>query len=191
MFNRILFLYCGVVFSGAVAAASPESLTMACTECHGAAGVSAAVNTPHLNGQLSDYLEESIGALAQGARITSIPNHVPKTWTRPEISSVAKFYANTKAVRPVQTSNPELAEKGRVIYQKRCAECHPDNGRESDHDAPLMAAQNLEYLMEQARAFVSGKRKFVFQMDDAFRGLSPAELDSVAHFFASQGQYKK
>ena len=54
-----------------------------------------------------------------------------------------------------------------------------------------MAAQNLDYLIEQAQAFVTGKRKFVFMMDDAFRGLKATELESVSHFFASQDQYKK
>ena len=79
--------------------------------------------------------------------------------------------------------------KGEALYKRRCADCHPNNGRESKRDAPLLAAQNLDYLMEQKRAFVSGKRQFVFLMDDAFRGLSLADLDSVAHFFASQEQF--
>lgn len=182
-----------VLFSGAVLAAptAVEILIKSCAECHGPAGVSSMAKTPHLNGQLAEYLEEDISAFAKNGRVSSIPNHVPETWTGPEIAAVAKFYAASKAPRPVQATDPQEVAKGSTIYQKRCAECHPNNGRGSDHDAPLMAAQNVDYMMEQTRAFVSGKRKFVFMMDDAFRGLSPAELDSVAHFFASQDQFKK
>ena len=190
---RTSVLLCCALFSGAVMAAPPavDVLTQPCAECHGAAGVSSTPKTPHLNGQLAAYLEEDIAGLANGGRASSIPNHVPKSWTGPEIAAVAKFYAAGKGPRPVQVTDPQLVGKGQATYQKRCAECHPDNGRVSDHDAPLMAGQDLEYMMEQTRQFVSGKRKFVFMMDDAFRGLSPADLDAVAHFFASQNQFKK
>ena len=181
------------LFSSAVLAAAPavDELTKPCAECHGPAGVSSTANTPHLNSQLATYLEEDIAGLSKGGRASAIPNHVPKTWTGPEIAAVAKFYAASKAPRPVQVTDPQLVTQGQATYKKRCAECHPNNGQDSDHDAPLMAAQNVDYLMEQARHFVSGKRKFVFMMDEAFQGLTPAELDGVAHFFASQDQFKK
>ena len=185
-------IFCAL-FSGAAFAASPavEALTKPCAECHGPTGVSLTAKTPHLNAQLAEYLEQEISEFAKSGRATNIPNHVPKTWTGPEIAAVAKYYAASTTPRPVQVTDPQIVAKGEATYKKRCAECHPDNGRESDHDAPLMAAQNLEYLMEQIQSFVTGKRKFVFQMDDAFRGLSTAELDSVAQFFASQNQLKK
>ena len=191
MFTRsLVFSFC--MLAGSItSAATPEELTQVCVQCHGADGVSAVAKTPHLNGQLVDYLEETISALAKGDRLSGIDNHVPKTWSRKDIAAIAKYYANIKGVRPVQTISPEKVAAGRQIYLKRCADCHPDSGRQSEHDAPLMAAQNLDYLIEQAQAFVSGKRKFVFMMDDAFRGLTATELETVGHFFASQNQYKK
>lgn len=190
---RTFFFLCSALVCYAAMAAPPavDVLTKPCAECHGLAGVSSVARTPHLNGQLVTYLEEDIAALAKGGRVSTIPNHVPATWTGPEIAAVAKFYAASKATRTVQVTDPQSVAKGQAIYEKHCAECHPDNGRQSDHDAPLMAGQNLEYIMEQTRLFVSGKRKFAFMMGDAFRGLSPADLDVVAHFFASQDQSKK
>ena len=192
MYIRLASIFFVALFSGAVLAAQPavDQLTQPCAECHGLAGASNLAKTPHLNGQLASYLEEEISGYARSLRVSSIPNHVPKTWSGAEIAAVAKFYASSKAVRLAQQTDPEMVAKGEILYKKRCAECHPDNGRASDHDAPLMAGQNVEYLMEQTRAFVSGQRKFVFMMDDAFRGLSPVELDSVVHFFASQNQNK-
>ena len=191
MFIRSFVLsFCALTGSMAWTA-TPDALTQACVQCHGSNGVSSAVKTPHLNGQLVDYLEETISALAQGDRQSSVNNHVPKTWSRQEVAAVAKYYSSNKGARPVQAVSTDKVAAGRQIYLKRCAECHPDNGRQSEHDAPLMAAQNLEYLIEQTQEFVTGKRKFVFMMDDAFRGLSAAELETVAHFFASQDQHKK
>ena len=184
---------CSALFSGAVFAAPPavDVLTKPCAECHGPAGASSVAKTPHLNGQLVTYLEEDIAALSKGGRVSTVPNHVPSTWTGAEVAAVAKFYAASKGPRPGQATDTQLVAQGQAIYEKHCAECHPDNGRQSDHDAPLMAGQNLEYMMEQTRLFVSGKRKFAFMMGDAFRGLSPADLDAVAHFYASQNQFKK
>ena len=193
MFNRTFLLLCCALVSQAALAAPPvvDVLTKPCVECHGPSGVGNSAKTPHLNGQLDTYLEEEIAALAKGGRVSAIANHVPPVWTGPEIAAVAKFYAASKAPRPVQVTDPQLVAKGQVIYEKHCAECHPGSGRQSDHDAPLMAGQNLEYMMEQTRLFVSGTRKFAFMMGDAFRGLSAADLDTVAHYFASQDQFKK
>ena len=191
MFIRFFLLLCCAFSCSGVSATTPEVLTQTCARCHGAAGVSPVEKTPHLNGQLAEYLEEDISALAQGNRPSRVTDHVPKTWSASEIAAVAKFYAQSKGARPLQAISLGEAAAGRQIYDKRCAECHPDNGRKSEHDAPLMAAQNLDYLIEQTQAFVTGKRKFVFMMDDAFRGLTAADLESVALFFASQDQYKK
>jgi cytochrome c553 len=178
------------VFSSCLCAAPAETLTQSCVACHGASGVSTRAGTPHLNGQLSDYLEQEIGGLVQGGPGGSVPQHVPAGWSAQDIATVAQFYAGSRAARAAQSTDPARLAKGRALYQQRCADCHPDNGRESNHDAPLLAAQNLEYMMEQTRAFVSGKRKYVFMMDEAFGGLSPDELDSITHFFASQSQFK-
>lgn len=188
--QKTAFMLCAV-FSACVNAAPAETMTQPCAVCHGESGVSTQARTPHLNGQLADYLEDDMRRLANDGRPSSIPNHVPKSWTFAEVTAVAKLYAASRAARPAQPTDAALVAKGEALYKKRCADCHPNNGRESNHDAPLMAAQNLDYMKEQTRAFVSGKRQLVFPMDEAFRGLSPAELDSIAHFFASQDQFKK
>ncbi|NMF91330.1 c-type cytochrome [Aromatoleum petrolei] len=193
MRTHIVAVAFSALFTSTVFAATPDvqSLTTPCAECHGPAGVSGAPKTPHLNGQLADYLEQEIAGLANGDRATGVANHVPKTWSAANIAAVAQFYAQSTGQRPAQAVDSQKVAQGQGIHNKRCSECHPDAGRQSDHDAPLMAGQDLDYLIEQTKAFVSGKRKFVFLMDDAFRGLTADELAAVAHFFASQDQYKK
>jgi cytochrome subunit of sulfide dehydrogenase len=181
------FLIAGAAFGAPLSA---EELAKPCAECHGVTGVSTMAQTPHLNGQVADYLEQEIGGLANGARKTGVPNHVVPTWGAKEISAISKFYAGIKAMRPKQDIDAQKVAKGAEIYNKRCAECHADNGRESDKDAPLLAAQNLDYMLAQTKLFVSGKRRFPFMMDDAYRGLTLEDLDSVTHFFASQEQVR-
>lgn len=188
--KNLALIFCAV-FSTCLYATPAETLTQACAQCHGATGVSTQAKTPHLNGQLSDNLEDDLRRLANGSRVSSVPEHIPKSWTGEDVMAVADFYAASRSPRPAQTTDAAQVAKGAVWYKKRCADCHPDSGRESKRDAPLMAGQNLEYMKEQTRAFVSGKRKFVFLMDDAFKGLSAADLDAVAHYFASQEQFKK
>jgi sulfide dehydrogenase cytochrome subunit len=186
MFIRTSVFVACALFSGAILAAPVEELVKPCAACHGASGISSAPATPHLGGQIADYLQQEISGIASGERASAVADHVPKTWTQADIAAVAKFYANNKGGRPVQAIDAEKVAQGAKIYNNRCAECHTNKGRGSDKDAPLMAAQNLEYMAEQTKLYLSGKRRFPFMMDDAYRGLKAEELEAVAHFFASQ-----
>lgn len=162
-----------------------ESALQACVQCHGDKGVSSQPGTPHLNGQLPAYFSEAMAAFAKGTRPTAVAQH--KDFSAEQVAAAAKFYANEKATpRPKQNVDPVLVAKGEKIHANRCMECHPDNGRDSDKDAPYMAGQELEFLVTQTLAFKTGVRKFAFLMDDAYRGLTDEELAAVAHFFAAQ-----
>lgn len=159
-----------------------------CANCHGEDGIGLVSGTPHLNGQLETYLVDMMQKLQNGRLPTVVANHIPAEFGGPELQAVASLYTASRAVRPKQEVDPVKSAKGEEIYLKRCTDCHIDNGRDADKDAPLMAAQNLQYLLAQTELFVTGKRKFGFLQDDAFKGLSRDELESVAHFFASQEQ---
>ncbi len=165
-----------------------DSALQACVQCHGAKGVSSQPGTPHLNGQLPAYFAEAMAAFAKGTRSTAVAQHKQfQQLSAEQLAAAAKFYADEKATpRPKQNADPALVAKGEKIYANRCMECHPDNGRDSDKDAPYMAGQELEFLVTQTQAFKTGARKFAFLMDDAYRGLTDDELVAVAHFFAAQ-----
>ena len=177
-----------VVFSS-LAYAGVDPASSPCAECHGADGVAAKSGIPHLNGQTLDYLEHAISQFQAGSRPGSALGHEPAGIDSASVAELLKHYSASKAVRPKQDRlDPKLVEKGEALYQNRCADCHPDNGRESDKDAPLMAAQDLDYLIKQGHHFMDGKRKYVTMMDKAFQGLSDTDFESVAQFFASQDQ---
>jgi cytochrome c553 len=165
-----------------------EAIQAACGGCHGADGVATNPETPHLNGQHPGYLIDSMEGFKSKKRPTAVPEHQAASLKPEDIRAAAEFYSASKATRPAQATNADKVAKGEAIYGSKCAACHPDSGRDFEQDAPLMAAQNLAYLNAQNRLFVAGKRKFAFKQDEAFRGLSEADLEAVAEFFASQEQ---
>lgn len=185
---RILFLGIALLSSiEAVAAPSLPAAAAPCTECHGPDGVAVKPGTPHLNGQLKEYIVDSVEAFKADSRPTSVAEHKNIELTDKDMAATAKFYAaQRKAPLPVQTVDLARVTAAAAIYRQRCAKCHVNDGRESDHDAPLMAGQALDYLQLQTEAYVSGKRKFPFLMDDAYRGLSREDLVNVSHYFAAQ-----
>lgn len=159
-------------------------LTRNCSECHGTDGIGTEPDIPHLNGQPEALLTAMMDAFRQGKRAPKVRIHreIPAA----DVAPLARHYAQQKLVRPKAATNPDLVARGETLYLNRCADCHLDNGRESDKDAPLTAAQSLTYLVAQTLAYKKGERKFPYLMDDSYRGLSDDELTSIAHFFAAQ-----
>ena len=162
------------------------ALISSCVDCHGADGIATKPDTPHLDGQFESPLTNMITSFQQGKRPTTVKIHRDIAAT--DVAPLARHYAEQKAQRPKSATKPELVARGETLYQNRCAKCHIENGRDSDKEAPLMAAQKPDYLIAQMLAFKSGERKFPYLMDDAYRGLSDEDLTAIAHFFAAQDQ---
>lgn len=188
-FRRILIPLLCLAGAPALAADPAALVDQHCARCHGSDGLATGPGLPHLNGQLDTYLADAIGKLQKGRLPTAVAAHVPAALSADDIAGIAGHYAGQRAPRPKQEVDAARLARGEEVYRNRCTECHPDNGREADKEAPLMAAQSLDYLLAQTRLFVGGKRKFGFLQDDAFKGLSSDDLDAAAHFFASQDQY--
>ena len=172
--------------AGRAQGTADANLTSNCSECHGTDGLGFKAGIPHLNGQPAALLTNMITAFQQGKRPTKVKMH--RDITAAEVAPLASHYSQQKVQRPKSATKPELITLGETLYQNRCADCHMDNGRDSDKDAPLVAAQDMSYLIAQTLAFKAGERKFPYLMDDAYRGLSDEDLTATAHFFAAQDQ---
>jgi cytochrome c553 len=185
--NRLLaaalLLGPGVAWTQEKPAAAPIST---CIDCHGANGIAVDSGTPHLNGQAEALLANMMDSFRRGTRPPKVRIHreIPAA----DVAPVAAHYAQQKAQRPKSATKPELVARGETLYQNRCGDCHVDNGRDSDKEAPLLAAQDLNYLIAQMKAFKAGERKFPFLMDGAYRDLDDEDLTAIAHFFAAQDQ---
>jgi sulfide dehydrogenase cytochrome subunit len=183
MKSRICFALLAMIQG--VACAEPPASAATCIECHGAAGIAVQPKTPHLNGQLAEYLVDTMAAFAAGSRPTAVAQH--KTFAAADAPAMAAFYAGQKGVaRPVQATDAALAAKGEKLYNDRCVNCHVDNGRDSDKEAPLLAAQEKESLLAQTLAFKAGRREFPMRMDNAYRDLSDEDLAAIVEFFVAQ-----
>jgi cytochrome c553 len=180
-------LTAAILFGSATTGAQQKSnadLIRNCSECHGSDGIGNEPDFPHINGQPEALLITMMDAFRQGKRAPKVRIH--REIPAEDVAPLAKHYAQQKLVRPKAATNPELVARGETLYLNRCADCHLDNGRESDKEAPLTAAQSLTYLIAQTLAYKKGERKFPHLMDESYRGLSDEELTSIAHFFAAQ-----
>ncbi len=157
-----------------------------CIECHGTDGLGNEPDFPHLNGMPEHLLKNMLDAFRAGKRPPKVRIH--REIPADDVALIAKHYAQQKAVRPKSATQPELVARGESLYQQRCADCHLDNGRDSDKEAPLTAGQSLPYLVAQTLAYKNGERKFPYLMDGAYRNLSDEDLTAIAHFFAAQDQ---
>lgn len=179
----------GLMAAGTVQAEVPADLVeplKACTSCHEENGNGVKPNYPFLNWQEAKYLEDQMVGFQNGEQPTGVPKHIPKSLTRPQLKAMAAYYASQKPPREKQPFDAAKADIGKPLFQERCMDCHMDNGRQSDKDAPILAGQPAEYLFTQEKWYMSGKRKYSHKADEAHKGLDEAQREAVAHFLASQ-----
>lgn len=68
---------------------------------------------------------------------------------------------------------------------ERCQECHGETGNAEDARVPKHAGQYAAYLIKQLRDFQSGERRHEIMVKMA-ADLSPADIEDIAAYFASQ-----
>lgn len=98
--------------------------------------------------------------------------------------------ANSKIHNRVQESrnNPELEKKLLITGRKVaavCANCHGPGGHSSSEEIPVLAGQNPDYLIEQARKYVDGRRRNAF-MEGMLKALSVDETAGMVLYYATQ-----
>jgi len=67
---------------------------------------------------------------------------------------------------------------------KMCLNCHGQDGNSTTSNIPSLAGQKPTYIVNQLRAFRNGSRKGSM-MNNMAKGLSDAEINNLAAFFAS------
>jgi cytochrome c553 len=73
---------------------------------------------------------------------------------------------------------------GKQVAQGTCVVCHGLDGIAKVPDAPHLAAENVEYLMRQLKAFKSGERKHE-QMSIIAQSLDDAAMENVSAWYSS------
>jgi cytochrome c553 len=72
---------------------------------------------------------------------------------------------------------------GKKVAQGTCAVCHGVDGIAKNPDAPHLAAENVEYLMRQLKAFKTGERKHE-QMSIIAQGMSEEQMADVSAWYS-------
>jgi cytochrome c553 len=94
--KRAGFLALAAASACALAADPPpgRARAQACTPCHGARGISATPDAPHLAGQPRIYLEQQLKAFRAGVRRHEVMNVVAKPLSDDDIAALSEWYAS-------------------------------------------------------------------------------------------------
>jgi len=159
----------------------------ACSGCHGAFGVSAKENIPHLAGQRPSYLYLELKSY-QAGNLRSDPtmNNAVKFLSDDALVKVAAYYGSLDpAPAPTGTSRPakpDAVAAGKAVAAG-CAGCHGDAGITQIPGMPSLVGLDPKYLITAMQAYKSGQRK-----NDMMKGMVAAVPDvamtNVALYYA-------
>src|SRR5580698_10631205 len=134
-----------------------QLVSNACSKCHGFNGVSTSPLFPIFAGQVPGYTESELKLFRQRGR--GDPHARAFMWgiarglTDEQIKGVALYFSSQPPVKGNGSSNPALADKGKVMYEngapdrdiEACTVCHGHSG-EGVNTQPRLAGQHREYV---------------------------------------------
>lgn len=168
--------------TGDVAAGSKKHAA-SCASCHGEKGMSPNDTWPNLAGQNAAYLVRILGAYKSGAQTDVMMSPVAQTLADGDIQNLAAYYAGLSCKAPAGKAASDAAA-GKALA-KNCAACHGETGVGTNPAWPNIAGQKADYLVNTLKAFRAGLRKDPM-MAGVVRGLSDADIASLAAFYAAQ-----
>lgn len=186
---RRALLLCAALLAAWSAPASAQALgerLAACAACHGAGGAPAPLpNSPTLAGQPALFIENQLVMIREGLRDVPAMKGLLDGVSDADLAAMAKHFAGQPLKpQPGPRDAARFARGEQVANGNRCASCHLPNyaGREQ---MPRLAGQREDYLLHSMRQFLNGQatgRDTI--MAASLRGLSDADLQAMAHYFA-------
>lgn len=185
---RLSLIYFALTLSSG-ALADAAALARNCANCHGLSGTSHGNLIPNIGGQRERYLRQVLMEFKNGTRPSVFMERLAKGYTDQELAAVASHFSRMEWVPSAQTTDPRLVERGKELAVERCTSCHGGLGSRGSETAPLIAGQWTEYLQDELAKFKSPQMPRPDPgMLAAVTGLSSADIEALAHFYASQGQ---
>jgi cytochrome c553 len=176
--------------AGAESIGRGGTLAQQCTMCHGNRGLSDAT-IPNLAGQYVAVIYKQLQDYRRGARTSAIMSPRVASLSDQDMRDLAAYYAYLPRLPPY---HPVAAGPAPLIVQHGapmrnippCATCHG----EVDHKVgtPWLEGESAVYLGSQLQAFASGTRHndISEQMRNVARGMTSAEIEGAASYYASQ-----
>jgi cytochrome c553 len=164
-----------------------------CSACHGMDGNSASPKYPNLAGQQKEYFVAQVKAFRNKTRMDPDAHTdmwaVGATLDDAMAMKLAEYFASQKPA-PGKAGDPQLAAKGKVIYERgiasknvpACVFCHGQNGQGISM-FPRLAGQHGEYLIKQIKVFHTDNRpNLAKMMKSVVAHLSDEEAAQVAAY---------
>ncbi|QQC62600.1 c-type cytochrome [Paraburkholderia ginsengisoli] len=168
--------------------------TQHCSMCHGVLGTSQ-VTAPALAGQYTDAVYKELRDYQSGRRQNAVMQAIIAGRSDQDLQDLAAYYTSLTrgpATEIRRTGEEPDANAVKLAMQgdpqrniAPCAACHGELDRKGA--APWLGGQSSTYLAVQMRAFASGARHNDIneQMRNVARQLTPAEIDSLAKYYAA------
>jgi cytochrome c553 len=187
-----------VVTPGMLPVSTPASigrgatLAQQCTMCHGVRGLSNA-NTPNLAGQYAPALYKQLQDYQSGARTNAIMSPRVTNLSEQDMRDLAAYYSYLPRLPPYHPSGagpaPKIVLNGAPMRNiPPCATCHGTVDYKVGTE--WLEGESAVYLRTQLEAFASGERHndISQQMRNIARGMTHAEIEQAAAYFASSQQ---
>jgi sulfide dehydrogenase cytochrome subunit len=192
-------LLLGLLLSVNAAAADINTLVKQCEDCHGSKGVSEADDVPTIAGISAPVHGDYLLAYQDKTRPCRKSKFRHGDTKRPEtdmceiaaklsvedVEALANHFAALPFVAAKQAFDAAKAAEGKKLHARDCAKCHADGGRDPADDASILGGQHLKYTQQSLADFKSGEREQSKKMAEKLMKWSDAELDAVAHYYAS------
>jgi len=156
----------------------------ACSDCHGAGGISGNDAWPNLAGQHAAYLAHTLQAYKTGARKNVMMTSIAGELRDADVQDLAAYFGSLACKSATVEVRGGDAAAGKAIA-RNCAACHGETGISPNPAWPSLARQQPGYLVETLKEFRAGLRKDPM-MAGVARGLSDADIANVAAHFAAE-----
>ena len=199
IFVRMTLLALVLGVPGAAYAVDVAELAAGCDSCHGPNGVSSNNDVPTIAGQTDKYLSGTLESFQVWGRpcIKSKYRHGdtsrPKTdmckisggLAAEDIAALSAHYSGLPFVAAKQEFDASLAATGAQLHEQACQRCH-DQGGSVAGIGPRLAGQWTPYLKAALKFVPTGEHQVPAMMENAVEKFSPADINALMNFYASQ-----
>ena len=181
--NHVYSLYGGEQQAREQTAALADEKIGLCRLCHGPGGNSNKVEFPSLAGERPVYLLQRLLQLKQGDNESKTASRIARRLSREQMVALALYFSAQERY-PVPY-DPELAARGKPLYEAICRKCHLADGR-GKPGMPILAGQQPAYI---ARTVINFREhpgwRHSDEMPKRAHDLDPKEIQGIAAYAAS------
>jgi cytochrome c553 len=155
-------------------------LSQDCQSCHGADGNAKNASMPTLAGQDAKYFVKAMNQYKDNKRQHEKMFEAAEQLSEQDMKDLATYYAAQQPLRRNVRAPLKSAE-----WIRRCERCHGIDGNSSDPRFPMLAGQDLDYLVGslEASAAVGRNNTTMHAMSER---LSSLDIERIAVYFASK-----